>query len=148
VGAGIVRVTHPGGESEALVTVGRTAPGIFPAGETGHAIVKLDGSLVSETNPVQPGEFIAIFATGLGQVTRQIEAGVAVPPAPPLPVTSPVEVSIGETIVRPTFAGLAPGFAGLYQVNVQIPVGLSAGTRPLRVVSEGVHSNEVTLPIR
>jgi len=47
------------------------------------------------------------------------------------------------------FAGLTPGFIGLYQVNVQIPEGVTAGSAvPLVVTSGGVPSNTVTLGIR
>jgi len=37
------------------------------------------------------------------------------------------EVIVGEIPVEVLFSGLAPGFAGLYQVNVQVPAGAVPG---------------------
>ena len=43
------------------------------------------------------------------------------------------------------FGGLAPGFVGLYQVNVQIPGGVSSGKIELVLTQQGVASNTVTI---
>jgi uncharacterized protein (TIGR03437 family) len=58
-------------------------------------------------------------------------------------------VTIGGVPARVTFSGLAPGFVGLYQVNVQVPPGAPAGdaiTAQLEI--GGVTSNAVTIAIR
>ena len=54
---------------------------------------------------------------------------------------------IHATLINPTFAGLAPGYAGLYQVVVQIPAGTRAGTYTLEIVSRGAISKTVSLPV-
>ena len=47
------------------------------------------------------------------------------------------------------FAGLAPGFVGLYQVNVEIPVGVTPGSAARLILRQaGVPSNAVTLAVR
>jgi uncharacterized protein (TIGR03437 family) len=47
------------------------------------------------------------------------------------------------------FAGLAPGFVGLYQVNVQVPQGVAAGDAVPVVLSTGAAaSNPVTIAVR
>jgi len=48
--------------------------------------------------------------------------------------------------VTPSFAGLAPGFVGLYQVNLAVP-NLPAQTYPLRVVTSGGQSNAMSVPV-
>jgi uncharacterized protein (TIGR03437 family) len=60
---------------------------------------------------------------------------------------SQVQVHIDNETVTPFFAGLAPGYAGLYQVNVQAPAGIEAGRRNLRVSASGKLSNTVRLAV-
>ena len=45
------------------------------------------------------------------------------------------------------FAGLAPGFAGLYQVNVRIPEDTFLGYYELRILAEGRLSDPVPIPV-
>ena len=46
------------------------------------------------------------------------------------------------------FSGLAPGFVGLYQINVQIPATVRAGDAvPVTITIGGVASNTVTMAI-
>jgi uncharacterized protein (TIGR03437 family) len=53
----------------------------------------------------------------------------------------------GQTMT-PSWAGLAPGFVGLYQVNVQVPASLTAGSHRLQLVMNGAASNTVTFAVR
>jgi uncharacterized protein (TIGR03437 family) len=60
-----------------------------------------------------------------------------------------VTVTIGGQPAVVQFAGLTPGYASLYQVNVQIPAGVSPGTSvPLVIFQDSVPSNTVTLAVR
>jgi uncharacterized protein (TIGR03437 family) len=86
--------------------------------------------------PILPGEPIQLFLTGLGRATPGGDPG-----APPLstPQIAPVdakplyrtialpEITIGGLPAEVAFAGLAPGFAGLYQVNAIVPPDVPAG---------------------
>jgi uncharacterized protein (TIGR03437 family) len=58
------------------------------------------------------------------------------------------QVSIGGTNAKVLFAGLSPGSVGLYQIDVQIPTGVSTGNVPLVVTQAGVASNTVTVPVQ
>jgi uncharacterized protein (TIGR03437 family) len=58
-------------------------------------------------------------------------------------------VTIGGVPAPVSFAGLAPGFVGLYQVNVQVPQGVAAGDAVPVVLSTGaIVSNAVTISVR
>jgi uncharacterized protein (TIGR03437 family) len=57
-------------------------------------------------------------------------------------------VYVAGAPARVSYAGLAPGFAGLYQVNVQIPAGTPSGVQSLQLVAGGASSNAVTIGIR
>jgi hypothetical protein len=80
------------------------------------------------------GDTATIWATGLGPVSNPPATG-APAGADSLSRTSGVTtVTIGGTEVPVSFSGLAPGYAGLYQVNVTVPAGAS-GDVVLRVGS-------------
>jgi adhesin/invasin len=46
------------------------------------------------------------------------------------------------------YSGLAPGYIGLWQINVVVPQGLTAGNVAVRVVINGTPSNTVTVAVR
>ncbi len=132
--------TRPGDDVGVTVNVGdlltspqnyRIAPvqpGIFIAGENA-AILDASFLLVTAQNPVRAGDTIQIFCTGLGAVQEQVETGA---PAPPFStVQLPVTVTIGGLDAAIAYQGLAPGFVGLYQVNVVVPTGVATGAVPL-----------------
>ena len=58
-------------------------------------------------------------------------------------------VAIGTGFGSVQYSGLAPGYVGLWQINVTIPPGTPAGaTVPVRVVINGTPSNTVTVAVR
>jgi uncharacterized protein (TIGR03437 family) len=62
---------------------------------------------------------------------------------------NPVTVTIGGLDAAVQFAGLAPGFAGLYQLNVVVPGGVAAGDAvPVVVSVAGQASPPVTLAVQ
>jgi uncharacterized protein (TIGR03437 family) len=128
-----------------------TAPGIFALGGTADAIVvrNSDYSLVTADRPAEPGESVFFYATGLGQVAGpQPFNGVAAPLSPLQHAATQPIVLLNKTIPCPVdFAGLAPGFVGLFQVNIRIPAGVPAGVAELVVISSRA-SNPVRLYVR
>ncbi len=89
------------------VPVVSAAPGIFTtAGGTGQAAAtNQDGSLNSASNPAARGSVVSLYATGQGSSQNAISLTIAGYNAPLL------------------YAGPAPGFDGLMQINAQIPCG-------------------------
>jgi uncharacterized protein (TIGR03437 family) len=83
--------------------------------------------------PARIGDFIQIYVTGLGKATD---------PAP--------TVTIGGVQASVSFSGLAPGFAGLYQVNTQVPAGAATGDDvPVSVaMPNGLTDTGATIAIR
>ena len=64
----------------------------------------------------------------MGPVVPLFSAKGLVSTASPLSeVTEPVTVSLNGVACRTLFAGLAPGFAGLYQINFEVPADFAAG---------------------
>ncbi len=125
-------------------------PGIFSTASNGQgqgAILDAQYRLVDAANPVAAGGVIQIFATGLGPVNQAVKTGEASPSNPPATVTSAVTCTIGGVSATVQFAGLAPGFVGLYQVNVTVPAGVT-GTPSVVLTQGGVASNSVTIVVR
>jgi uncharacterized protein (TIGR03437 family) len=60
---------------------------------------------------------------------------------------APVTVLVGSTTVQPSYAGLAPGLAGVCQVNFQVPEGIAGGFYPLVITAAGASSEPVELPV-
>jgi uncharacterized protein (TIGR03437 family) len=58
-------------------------------------------------------------------------------------------VTIGGQLAQVGFSGLAPGSAGLYQVNVTIPTGITPGNAvPVVLTIAAVQSNSVTIAVQ
>jgi uncharacterized protein (TIGR03437 family) len=95
------------------------------------------------------GEFISIYCTGLGTVSNQPATGAAAQ-ASPLSVTTTIPtVTIGGVAAQVSFSGLTPGAVGLYQVNVQVPMGAPAGdTVPVILSIGGAASNAATIAVQ
>ena len=124
-------------------------PGIFIAGDNA-AILDASFQLVTPQNPARPGDTLQIFCTGLGVVQEQVETGA---PAPSFStVQLPVTVTIGGINAPVDYQGLAPGFVGLYQVNVVVPSGVEPGDAvPLLLTQNGIVANPdqpVTIPVQ
>jgi uncharacterized protein (TIGR03437 family) len=124
------------------------SPGIFayPDG-SGHAAA-LNGnySVNSSQNPATPGGYLLLYATGLGAVTPAVTDGSPAPSSPLSYTVAKVLVTIGGQPATVAYAGLAPGFAGLSQLNVLVP-NLPPGDYPLVITVNDVASNAATVTI-
>jgi uncharacterized protein (TIGR03437 family) len=97
-------------------------------------------------NPAHSGESLVLYANGLGPVTNPPASGSPAS-ASPLSTTPTPVVMIGGQQATVSFSGLAPGFPGLYQVNVTVPPGLT-GNQQVTISIGGQTSPAVTLPVR
>jgi uncharacterized protein (TIGR03437 family) len=140
-----------GNAVSSIATSGVTlySPGIFIIDQNtsaGAAIHRTTG-VVTATNPARVGELIAIYVTGLGPLKIPVTTGAPAPSTLPLAETiaTPV-VRIGDLTAAVSYSGLAPGFVGLYQVNVVVPA-VPPGNQPLQISIGGVSSNTATLAV-
>ena len=89
--------------------------------------------------PAKPGEYVALFATGMGVTDPAYAAGQI--PKQPATTVSPVSVSLNGVPLAASdvlYAGVAPGFAGLYQVNIRIPASAPDGDLPVVLSVNGI----------
>ena len=113
--------------------------------------------LAVQVAPVSPGIFaivqqeryLILYCTGLGEVANRPATGAAGSGSPPSTTTATPGVTVANESATVAFSGLAPGFVGVYQVNVQIPVDVASGASvPVVVTLGGATSNSVTVKIQ
>jgi uncharacterized protein (TIGR03437 family) len=124
------------------------APGIFEMNAE-HQAAALDASsrLIGPANPASAGSVVSIYCTGLGPVNVPQTDGVPAPLDRLIYTDSVPAVMIGGETAQVLFSGLAPGSAGLYQIDVVVP-NVPAGTQPLTVTLLNVASNTTTLAVQ
>jgi uncharacterized protein (TIGR03437 family) len=142
------------------VVLAAAQPGIFTINQqgTGQGAI-LDGSTTAELGravlaapgtPVGRGRIVSIYCEGLGRVNPEVANGTPAPSAEPFSRTvNAVTVTIGGQGAQVLYAGLAPGFVGLYQVNALVPSDAQLGDAvPVTVSVSGATSNVATIAVR
>jgi uncharacterized protein (TIGR03437 family) len=150
-----MQVKNGGLTSDSIaLPVFQTAPSIFSVNLTGTgpaAVLNEDGVTVnSSANPAAKGSVISIYATGEGQTSPAGVDGLITTGTPlPRPVRA-VTVRIDGQPAEVQYAGGAPGqVAGLMQVNVRIPAGVSTGDVPIEIqVGDAKSQPGMTISVR
>jgi uncharacterized protein (TIGR03437 family) len=123
-GIATVEVRGSGPTTTFNVPVAPQSPGVFSVNQagTGAAIATHgDYQLVTGQNPARPNETVLVFLTGLGAVTPGVASGAAAEGALRRVADPGLQVLFNGIAGRVDFAGLSPGFAGLYQINAVVP---------------------------
>jgi uncharacterized protein (TIGR03437 family) len=124
-------------------------PGIFTwQGNYALALRFPDYSLLGPTNPAAPGDTLILYTTGLGPLSVRLLDGYGAPSDPPAGTLDPFQVLVAGAECHVFFSGLAPGFVGLYQINLQLPFDLPAGDLSMKITSPFADSQTVTIPLR
>jgi uncharacterized protein (TIGR03437 family) len=136
-----------------VVALAPFAPGIFSMDSSGTGqgavVVYPTMSVAAAGTPAARGGYVSIYCTGLGAVSNQPATGSAAPSDPlSMTLTQPT-VSIGGVQSTVTYSGLAPGFTGLYQVNVLVASTVPVGNAvPVVLTIGNVPSNSVTIAVK
>ena len=135
----------------------------LPLAEYGPAVFEYTGSdgrlyaaaldansqLITIANPAQRGQYISLYANGLGPVANQPPSGTPSPASPLAQAASPgdISVTIGGVPATVTFVGLAPNYVGLYQLNLVVPAASASGVQPLVISGNNVGSKASLLAV-
>jgi uncharacterized protein (TIGR03437 family) len=133
------------------VPVAATSPGIYTldqSGSGGGAILHADYSIVNAAKPAIGGEMVLVYLTGLGTLTPAVADGTAGTGSALHTADADMVVYVGGQQATIVFKGLAPGFPGLYQLNVTLPQFLKAsGNLPLAIQTLNAYHDQVDIPI-
>jgi uncharacterized protein (TIGR03437 family) len=135
----------------ASVSVRAAAPAIFYSNFTTHegAVTDLSYRLVSSSNPARGGKVITVWATGLGATTPYVQTNQVGPSQSLAVVSRKFDVLLDGVKGTVLWAGLAPGFIGLYQLNVTLPAVSTSHVADLKIVdaSSGAAGPAVKLQV-
>jgi adhesin/invasin len=123
-------------------------PGLFVTNRRRAAALNVDLSVHTAATPIPAGGFVILFLTGEGPVTPAVADGTAAPASPLSLIDVPVTVTIGGKDAMVTYQGLTPGLAGLAQLNVIVPAGLTPGDQPVFVTINGKASNAGLITVK
>jgi uncharacterized protein (TIGR03437 family) len=145
----------------AVALIGNSAWLAMPTSMAGAMGIPNDCAAISPQStcgqPAHVGDVLQFFLTGLGKATPEGDGNslalatgqVAPASANPLYMTvaAPI-VSIGGITVPVQFCGIAPGFAGLYQINVPVPAGVQPGDDvPITITMPGSTVDTATIAV-
>jgi uncharacterized protein (TIGR03437 family) len=133
------------------VQMGSVSPALFQLDAHNAVAARLDGTVLTPDNPAHPGDIVILFANGLGQTVPPAVYSTIAPAAAVLRDMLDFRLLVDGTPADPGlvfYAGAAPGFAGLYQINCQLPA--STGSNPeIRISASGQLSKAgVMLPVQ
>lgn len=153
-GNSVMQLRTPGGISDNFnFTIYPAAPSIFRSGTAGPVtnlatVVRTDNNqLVTPTNPIHPGDSIVIYATGMGQTSPAIDAGLPAPADPLASVILTPQVLLGGVALPLSYAGMVPGMIGEYQINATVPKNVPQGLSIPLVVNQGGMSTSLNLRV-
>jgi uncharacterized protein (TIGR03437 family) len=156
-GPATVRVDRNGQRGNSIfVSIAASVPRFILLNGGPYAIMTTPDAVLTgiPAHPVKGGDVVVIYTIGLGPTTPTVQTGAPAPGAPNLAVINGVQVCFrrntpfSEPICNDAaFAGLTPGFVGLYQVNANVP-SLPSGDKQLSFLVNGVVSNFVQLSVQ
>jgi uncharacterized protein (TIGR03437 family) len=149
-------IDHVEAHNGSVSVISNLGTAVFTQNQSGSGpgaieVVKPDGTqfLNTPSAPATAGDVLVIYCTGLGEVSPPVPDGAAAPSSPLSRTVQPVTVTMGGHETETSFAGLAPGYTGLYQVNVTVPSGIGAGgSVPMVLTVAGQVSPPVTVALQ
>lgn len=105
------------------------------------------GQVMTKQLPAKAGDYLSVYCTGLGPVSNPPKNGYSALADPLSSFLAPLTAFVDGVEAPVLWAGLAPNFVGLYQVNLQVPVTPHTGTVPLTLVIGGVTASTATLEV-
>lgn len=145
-----VAIGYQSNSNVVTVPMAGFAPSFFeyPIGSGAALAFDANFKLISASNPARRGTTIAFYASGLGTTAGQPASGDPASASVVSRTTGTVTATIGGQPAAVAFAGLAPAFTGVYQVNLTVPAGIGAGSQLVTISIGGVTSKTETLIVQ
>jgi len=106
-----------------------------------------NGMMFDARNTARSGARIQIWTTGLGKVNPDWPTGMPAPLQQPPAVRATVTAYLDRSPVEVLSATLAPGYVGMYMVEIRLPAIVNAGPSELYISADGQESNRVRIQI-
>jgi uncharacterized protein (TIGR03437 family) len=123
------------------------SPAIFVGPDGSPVIFDADSGMPLEGNVAHPGQRLQVMLNGLGKVRPDWPTGVTAPAVNSPVVTAKVQAYLDGSELPVARATLAPGYVGMYLVEVQLPAVTNYGAMELSVSADGADSNHVQIVI-
>lgn len=121
------------------VEIRPSSPGIF-------VVTHTDGTLVDANRAARPGEIVVVYATGLGEGVIPQTSGEA--PSRTVILNNDVSALVADLPAAVLWAGLAPGFVGMQQVNIEMPTATPSGMVALQFMMNGEIGKPYAITVR
>jgi uncharacterized protein (TIGR03437 family) len=153
-GDALVEVTTRNGSTSIKVPIVRIAPSwlVYSASGKVYASALIAGTAVrvapedaSDSRPCRAGDFVSLYATGLGPTTPAYPTGQVLTQDYPLDPSVRLTVLIGSSQAEVLYAGMT--YSGVFQINVRVPADVRPGDARL-ALSAGGRTTEALLPVR
>jgi uncharacterized protein (TIGR03437 family) len=133
------------------VDLAAASPAMFQMDAQTVIATRLDGSLVTVDAPARPRDLIVLYATGLGDTQPPpIDSNIATTAAPLRQLADFKMMLDGAVVDRSLilYAGLAPGFAGLYQINLRLPDAVGGNPQIQIGLADAISPGGLKLPVK
>ncbi len=130
-----IQVRNSSGTGGINVLIEPAVPSLYAT-----AVNAITGALITASAPARPEDIISLYGTGLGLTERRADGldWARIQPA----------VTVGARPCAVSFAGRAPGYVGLDQINCRIATDAAVSDTATAVVQSGNRSSSITVPIR
>lgn len=129
------------------VTLKPAAPALYQVNPSTVIATRPDGSLYTNSSPARAGDWVILYATGLGGTLPPLN-NLEIPHAAADIQQQGLQVLLNSIPVdrdHIAYAGVAPGFAGLYQINLQLPASFPSNPQIQVVLSGSTSASGVIL---
>jgi len=137
--------------SAVAIKLAATSPALFQVDAQHVVALHADGSVITPAAPAKPGDIVILYATGLGQTIPNIVYGQLYDAAAPLAEIAEFKLVLNGETAGPEFvayAGIAPGYAGLYQINVMLPKSTKANPEIQIGIGSQLSRSKLYLPVQ
>lgn len=107
-----------------------------------------DYQLVTPTNPSKPNELLVMYLVGMGATNPDVPTGAPAPVSPLAQAAVQPVVTIDGQRADILFAGLTPGYAGLYQINFRVPAAARDADLDVVITQNGIPANPSKLTVK
>ena len=107
-----------------------------------------DYQLVTPANPAKPSEPLVMYLVGMGATNPDVPTGAPAPLSPLAQAALQPVVTIDGQRADIIFAGLTPGYAGLYQINFKVPATARDGDLDVVITQNGIAANPSKLTVK